>query len=413
MSAKLPVFYGVTRTFEDNGIRDVTGEVRERFAAMFAQDRPELKGKSVAVCVGSRGIASLPELVRATLECLKDMGMAPFIVPSMGSHGGATAQGQIDLLASLGVTEESMGAPIVSDMEVTELYPIPDGPTVRFSTTGLKADYVVPVCRVKPHTILTGEVQSGLCKMIVIGCGKHEGAKDYHRHDIEKVLVLSAEKVIEKVSLLCGVAVVENSKDDICELRVVPASEFIETDKALLRLAQGYLPRVPIPKLHTLIIDEIGKDISGGGADLNVIGTWRRDGGPRVPDFHFQVLLGLTEATHGNAIGIGYMDFIPKRLLEQIDYQAGFINAMTAGTPRSVRTPMWLEDDRAIMEAILSTIPEGAPAPMARIRNTRDLGRFWVTEHAIPLIQPGTGCVVDEKVQEPQFDHEGRWLPFS
>lgn len=413
MSENHPLFYGVTRTFEDNRVDDVAAETRRRITALLPENDGRLSGKSVAVCVGSRGIASLPELVKGTINALRQRGANPFIVPAMGSHGGATAGGQIEMLASLGVTGASAGAPIVSSMDVTDLEAIPGGPTVRFSTDALKADYVVPVVRVKQHTALTGDVQSGLCKMIVIGCGKHKGAEDYHRHDISRVLVQSAEITLKHVPLLFGVAVVENACEHVCEIRVVKPEEFIETDKELLRLARTYLPRVPIPQLDALLINEIGKDISGGGADVNVIGTWRRDGGERIPDYNVHAVLGFTEATHGNAIGLGHMDIMPKRLLDQINYKAMFINVITAVSPRSARTPLWVEDDRAILDTILGWMPDPSLAAVARIMNTRDLGRFWVTKAAIERITPNTGCVVDTDGQQPRFDKEGRLLPFE
>ena len=211
--------------------------------------------------------------MRATLDALKAMDLKPFIVPSMGSHGGATPEGQIRVLRDLGVTEASMGVDVISSMAVTDITKIPDGPTARFSSDALAADYVVPVCRVKEHTVLAGDIQSGLCKMIVIGCGKHAGASEYHRHDITRVLLPSAEAVIRAVPFLCGVAVVENAHDRVCALRVVKPEDFIRIDRELLILAKKKTPRLPFSTLDALILDEIGKDISGAGADLNVIGN--------------------------------------------------------------------------------------------------------------------------------------------
>lgn len=407
MTTKFPVFFGVTRDFDSTCIERPAAEIDRRFEALLPVGTTRLAGKTVAVCVGSRGIASLPELVRATIDNLRVRGANVFIVPTMGSHGGGTAEGQREVLRNLGITEESMGVEIHASMDTTDICTLPNGPTVRFATDGLKADHVVPVCRVKEHTMLGGEVQSGLCKMLVIGCGKHAGASEYHQHDIEKTLVPSAKAVIEHVPLLCGVAVVENAYDKVCAVRVVRKEDFIETDKKLLRLAKNTLPRLPLDTLDALLIDEIGKEISGSGADVNVIGKWRRDGGPRVPDYKTIALFGITPASHGNATGIGNMDIMPRRILDILDYNATRINVLTSKTYRTARLPLHVEDDRAVLEAVLATVAHPENITMARIRNTLALQRFWLTESAVALLTPAMRCTVDATPQPCTFDSNG------
>ncbi|MDR2161485.1 MAG: DUF362 domain-containing protein [Desulfovibrio sp.] len=411
MNACLPFFFGVDQSFDSACLDDPGKAVADGFRALFPSGASLKNNGSVAVCVGSRGIASLPKLVRATLDALQALSLEPFIVPAMGSHGGATPEGQIRILRDLGVTEASMGVEVISSLAVTDIKKIPDGPTARFSSDALAADYVVPVCRVKEHTVLTGDIQSGLCKMIVIGCAKDTGALEYHRHDITRVLLPSAEAVIQVVPFLCGVAVVENAYDRICELRVVKPEDFVSTDRELLVLAKKKLARLPFLILDALILDEIGKNISGSGADLNVIGKWRRDGGPRVPDYQVHAALDLTDASHGNATGIGFMDIISERLLRKIDVKATFVNSLTSGYFRSCRIPMYMEDDKAVLETILNSLPDRNNAAMARIINTLKLERFWATAKALESL-PGGNFKIDRKGQKPCFDKEGRLLPF-
>ena len=413
MNMDFPLFWGVDRSFDPACVERPDEEIIRRFDAFLPPSAAGLRGKRVAVCVGSRGIASLPLLVKTVIGCLKSRGASVYIVPAMGSHGGGTAAGQKLLLEGLGVTEEAMGVAIRPGMDVADLLQLPHGPVVRFSTEALKADFVVPICRVKEHTILTGDVQSGICKMIVIGCGKHAGAQEYHKYDISRSLVPSAQALIRRVPFLCSVAVVENAYDRICEIRIAKPEEFIETDRGLLRIAKRTLPRLPFESLDALVIDEIGKDISGAGADVNVIGKWRREGGPRTPNYAVLAVLGITPASHGNATGIGCMDLMPRRLLDVIDYDAMRINVLTSRTFRSARLPLQLEDDRAILRAILDSVPDRASATLARIRNTRDLQRFWATENALSLLDGDMRCTVDPEPQRCAFDGRGVWNPFA
>ena len=405
MKDDFPLFWGVTRHFNTACLENPAQEVTRLFQSFLPPS--SLKEKTVAVCVGSRGIASLPALVKNSIDCLKERGAHVYIVPAMGSHGGGTAEGQKQLLEGLGITEEAMGVRIRPDMATTEIRRLPNGPTVRFSSEALKADFIFPICRVKEHTILTGDVQSGICKMLVIGCGKHTGAKEYHKFDIGRTLVPSAEIIIDSVSLLGALAVVENTCDKICAMRIAHPKQFIETDKELLALARTTLPRLPFAELDALIINEIGKDISGAGADVNVIGKWRREGGPRTPDYRVLAVLGITPVSHGNATGIGCMDLMPKRLLDIIAYDAMRINVLTSGTFRSARLPLYVDDDRAILNAILNSVPDSGNISMVRIRNTLALQRFWVTEKTAGAITSDMRCTIDSVPQACQFDAQG------
>ncbi|WP_298030450.1 DUF362 domain-containing protein [uncultured Desulfovibrio sp.] len=412
MKDDYPLFWGVTRHFDTACLENPVQEVTRLFESFLPISSSILKDKTVAVCVGSRGIASLPVLVRTSIKCLKARGADVFIVPSMGSHGGGTAEGQKQLLEGLGITEEAMGVHIHPDMATTDICRLPNGPTVRFATEAFKADFVFPICRVKEHTILTGDVQSGICKMLVIGCGKHKGAKEYHKFDIAKTLVPSAEIIIDRISLLGALAVAENSYDKLYTMRLVGPKQFIETDKELLRIAKNTLPRLPFTELDALIINEIGKNISGAGADVNVIGKWRREGGPRIPDFRIMAVLGITPASHGNATGIGCMDIMPERLLHIIDYDAMRINVLTSGTFRSARLPLYVKDDRTVLDAILNSVPNSRAITMTRILNTLDLQRFWITEKLSSKITSDMHCTIDNNPQKCTFNKHGILLDF-
>ena len=402
--------YRVTQRFDAAAVADPGAEVRRAFTALElpAGLRP---GMRVAVCVGSRGIASLPELVAATVASLRGLGLKPFIVPAMGSHGQACAEGQAALLKSLGVSEDSMGVPVAADMAVEELGRTERGARILFSREALKADWIVPVDRIKPHTILSAAVQSGLCKMLVIGCGKHAGAQEYHKFDICSQLLPAAHFLLQRLPILAGVAVVENAADRLCEVRLVRPERFIETDTELLLLAASRMARLPLDALDLLIIDKIGKDICGSGADLNITGKWRRDGGPRVPDYQWIAALDLTDASHGNALGMGSIDLISERFRRKIDYKATTINAVTCGQLRSGRTPICLGTDRQLLETVLNLLPDPMQARVARIRTTRDLDCFWASAACLAELRARPGVRVDGEALELRFTDRGDLLP--
>jgi hypothetical protein len=316
------------------------------------------------------------------------------------------------VLRDLGVSEESIGVPVISSMEVVSLGRIEEEMEVFFSKDALEADHVVVINRVKPHTAFRGEVESGLCKMLVIGCGKHRGAMSAHRFDIAKTLLPASRLILEKVSILCGVAVVENARKQIQEVRLAFPEEFVRVDAELLLKAREHFPRLPMDDLDILIVDEMGKEISGAGIDPNVIGFWRREGGPRQPDYRIVVVLDLTEPSHGNATGVGMADLIPRRLRDKIDLHATYTNALTSGVLRSARLPMVLDDDRRVLEAALSCVPHPNRVRMARIVNTLSLETFWVTEALLPELRAREGIRIEEPPLPLEFDRENRLLPF-
>ncbi len=326
---------------------------------------------SVAVGVGSRGIANLPALVRGVVGALAAAGHEPFVVPAMGSHGGATADGQRELLAELGVTPETVGCEIRASMSVVEVGRTPqrDVPVVT-AAAAAEADAILPINRVKPHTDYDGPVESGLAKMLTIGFGKQRGAKIAHERGVDwslsEMVPLIAERLIEELPVVGGVAVVEDERDDTALVEGVPAGDPLDRERELLEIATERMPTLPFDDLDVLVLDRQGKEISGQGADPNVTGRRPFSLGepePATPSVDRIYVRGLTAATHGNAMGVGSADLIHADLLAAVDAPTTLVNALTASTVRGVRLPPAVATDRAGLTAALSTA--GAVEPDA------------------------------------------------
>ena len=406
----LPVFFRLTQRFDGTTVGDPAEAVHQEFALRPFSGKLRAGGM-VAVAVGSRGISGLAGIVAAVVDCLRSLGLEPFILPAMGSHGGASAEGQTELLRELGVSEATVNAPVISSMEVVSFGQLASGCEVFFSKDAVHADHVFVINRVKPHTAFTAEVESGLCKMLAVGCGKHRGAEAIHTYGPANI-VPAAERVRQQATILGGLSVVENQLEQIHTLRLVPPSEFAVSDRELLGLARKLLPRIPIDDLDILVVDEIGKNISGAGMDPNVVGFWRRDGGPRRPDFRTLIVLDVTQPSHGNALGLGMADMTTRRVFEKIDFKATYTNALTSGVWASARTPIVMPDDRAALSAALAKVPRPEKGRVARIRNTLNLEHLWVTGEVVAGLVNQPGIEVDPRELDLEFDAAGRLLPF-
>jgi hypothetical protein len=406
-AAHYPALFRVDQRFPSASLEDVSGAVRTEFARVgpLLDARP---GQKVAVGVGSRGIHDLKPIVASVLACLRELGLEPFVLPTMGSHGGATAEGQIQVLAELGITQEAMGVPIVSSMDVTPVGELDSGVPVFFSNDALRADHMVAINRVKPHTAFRGEVESGLCKMLVIGFGKQKGASSAHRNGLARTILPAARVILQKMPILCGLAVLENPSGGTSRVKIARPEEFVETDSTFLREAWDLLPRLPVEDLDVLIVERMGKDISGAGMDPNVIGYWRREGGPRKPDYRTLIVLDLTPPSHGNATGIGMADLTTKRVMDQVDVQATYMNALTSGVLRSAKFPVAVETDERALQIALSHVPDPRRVRLARINSTLDLETFWVSEAVLPDLRENPWLTVQETPLPMRFDGEGR-----
>lgn len=412
MNNNFPLMYRVRQQFDTNAIADVPGAIRREFSRTNLGERVR-PGQRVAVAVGSRGIHNLPVIVGTVVSCIHDLGLNPFILPAMGSHGSATAQGQVSLLNDLGISETSVGTPFVSSMDVVSLGRLESGAEVLFSKDAFESDHLFVINRVKPHTAFRGEVESGLCKMLAAGCGKQEGAINMHKYGLESSIVPAAEMIIKNAPVLCGLAIVENSLDKTHTVRMALPEEFVEVDRNLLVLARQLLPRIPIEDLDILIVDEMGKNISGAGIDPNVIGFWRRDGGNRIPNYRTLIVLDITKESHGNAVGIGMVDLTTRIVNEKVDLKATYMNALTTGIWASVRLPIALENDRAVIETALFKFADPNLVRMVRIVNTLKLETFWVTAPLLPELRAKPGVIVNDTPISLKFDNKGRLLPFA
>ena len=377
----------IVRHFPGSGIRDLEAAVAGEFSrrdSMFRAFRP---GARIAVAVGSRGIANLAPIVRAVVRELTDRGARPFIVPAMGSHGGATAEGQREVLAGYGIIEAGIGAPVVSSLDVVELTVAPDGTRVYMARDAWGSDGVLLVNRVKPHTDFHGPHESGLLKMAVIGLGKRTQALEIHSHGVaglrERILP-AARVVLGTGKILGGLGIVENAREETEILRLVPGEDLVRADRELLERARGLQPGLPVEDLDVLLVDEMGKDVSGVGMDSGVIGRIRVRGQeePDRPRISSIAVFDLTEASHGNALGVGLADVVTRRLRDKVDLGATLENVVTSGFLERGKIPLAAETDRAAVEIALrgASVRDLSRARILRIQNTLRLEELWASD---------------------------------
>jgi hypothetical protein len=406
----------VRQQFERPLVEDISATIRQTMAKLHLGQKIK-PGQTVALTAGSRGIANIPLILRSVAQCLKDLGAKPFLVPTMGSHGGGTAEGQRDVIESYGITEEFIGAPIRASMEVITVGNTPAGDPVFLDRHASQADHIGVVGRIKPHTGFHGPIESGLCKMMLIGLGKHVGALAYHRILLERPwdpFVRSvARTMLAKAPIAFGLGIVENAYDETAYLEAVRPEEFEAREEAMLVMGRDWLPRLPFRAADLLIIDEIGKDISGSGLDTNVAGRKRAHrNSPALegmPEMRFIFVRGLTKKTHGNAAGIGLADFTTTRLVKGMNYKATVINCVTSGYPEGANLPVHYDTDRECVEAALAIIGTRAPeeARVMQIRNTLKVEEVLVSEALLKQKNPQTTFTVGGEPGGMVFDKEG------
>ena len=376
------------------------------------------RGARVAVAVGSRGIGRLPETVRHVVAKLREQGLEPFIVPAMGSHGGATAQGQTDVLAHRGITPESVGAPVRATMEV-EVLGETDGIPLYLDRNAFAADGVVLINRVKPHTDFVGPVESGPLKMLAIGLGKQAGADEYHRFGLTRglgeAILAAARALLTRVNILFAVAIVENQDHEPMVVRLVPPETLEATEIELLKLARSVLPRLPLADIDLLIVDEMGKEISGAGMDPNVIGSSRGLAiAPREEPHVARILVrGLSAATEGNALGLGMVSAVGTRFAASIDHAATAMNALTSCTPEDAKLPLVFASEREAIAALLTTIRPCTEADLRLvwIRDTMRLERLMVSRGCLGALSAPWELEVDPMERRVEFDGDGFLVP--
>jgi len=374
-------------------------------------------GGEVAIGAGSRGIANLGTIVRGVVAGVREQGYQPFVFPAMGSHGGATAEGQREKLNTLGVSEETVGCEIRATMAVETVGETPErGVPVYADANAVAADGILMVNRIKPHTDFGGEVESGASKMLVIGMGKQKGAKMAHDWAVDwslrNMLPEIASQLLDALPVVGGVAIVEDEHDDTTLVEGVPASGFLKREKELLEMAEDRMPKLPFDEMDVLVVDQIGKDISGQGMDTNVTGRRHftiNEPEPESPDVKRIYLRGLTEKTKGNAMGMGQADFVGTDVLDGLDWSKALINAITASTVRGVRMPPVVENDRAGLLGALGTIGPvaGDEARVLRVTDTMRLERVYASEPLVEAARERDDLRVVAEPDEVAFDDDG------
>lgn len=411
----LPRMVRVRQRFPATSSVDIAKCLNRDLPALLTAVRP---GQSVALAVGSRGISSLSEIVRHTIAVIRRTGGVPFIVPAMGSHGGATAAGQEELLAGYGVTAAMMEVEVRSSMAV-RVVGTAGGADVVCAEAALAADHILLVNRIKPHTDFGGALGSGLQKMLVVGLGKHEGAASFHRrasrNGYERILRESARVLLSTVPVLGGVAIIENQRHATARLEVVAASDLVRREEALCAEARELMPRLPFDELDLLIVDRMGKNISGTGMDPAVIGrlihgySLAEEAERRSPHVRRLFVRDLTSESHGNAIGLGMADFTTARLVRAMDRRVTMTNSLTALSLQGAKVPMYFDTDREAIVAAVDTLAEDDSRTLriARIRDTLSVEHLFISES---LARAGEGRGVIEVVGSPAemaFDDRG------
>ncbi len=420
LHAPLPPMYLARQRWEAPQIADVVGEVQRQLAdsGLLSRLRP---GQQIAVTAGSRGISSIAVVLRAVVDAVRATGAAPFLVPAMGSHGGATAPGQVALLAELGVTEASMGAPIRATMDVVPLGRLPDGPDLFMDAYAAAADGIIVVNRIKPHSDFHGPIESGLSKMTVIGLGKRHGADAIHRYGapgLRRLLAPAAQAIAAARPILAGVGIVENGLGGVAEIAVLPPAAFGGAEETrLLADARRLLPGLPFDDLDVLVVDQIGKNFSGAGMDTTVIGRILVPGqeeNPR-PRITAIVALDVSPESHGNAAGLGMADVTTRRLVAKMDFHAFYLNGITSGTfgLRRSSIPFVMQDDYTAIALALHAAASAHPdhPRLVRIPNTLDVGALLIAE-SLCVEAAAAGCTLGPRLGPLTFDPTGQITPF-
>jgi hypothetical protein len=390
-----PDFFHARICYPEDHVQDVEAALRRTLADVLPGSGIQA-GDRVALGVGSRGITGLASMVRIVCDVLKEAGARPIIIPAMGSHGSAMAEGQEKVLRTLNISPETCGADILSTMAVVRAALVFGEVPVFFSKDALAAEHSICINRIKPHTKFKADVESGLLKMLCVGMGKHEGALSYHRwalkYGFAELVKEMGRAVIENTNFRFGIGIVENAWDQPLTVEAVPGNRIPDREPALLELARKHFPRIPLTQADALIIGQIGKDISGAGMDPNVTGRafdLKETGFSEIFKAGRVGILNLSEKTRGNAIGLGNADFITEKVFNRMDYEATLMNALTSMSLHKAFIPIRLPNDQKVIQACFTTIgpipPENVQAVI--IRDTRHAAEFWATRAVTPLLE--------------------------
>lgn len=407
--APLPRMVRVRQELPDDFLPDVAGAVREALAAGGLRERVR-PGQRIAITAGSRGISNIALVIQTCIEELRAAGAEPFVVPAMGSHGGATPEGQRAVLAEYGITEAEVGAPILATMDTHTVGHLDDGTPCYMDLNAWQADGVLVVGRVKAHTAFRADIESGLCKMLAIGLGKQRGAETNHARGLARTIPEVASVLLASGKVTLGLGLVENAYHKLHTIRATGPDQFHDTDRELLKIANELLPRVPFETLDLLIVDQIGKNVSGSGMDYNIVGMWRRIGGERKPYFKRIAVLSITPQSEGNGLGVGIADFTTRRVFEQLDLQKTYMNGLTANAYDAIKIPIVMASDLEACEAALKAANTSEPPRVAWIRNTLELQELLVSEALLPEAEAIPTLVVDGPPGDLAIDDTGAFI---
>lgn len=412
---KYPTMYRTRQNIKASKIDNIEDALFEELASISFQSllKPEAR---IAITAGSRGIKNIDHIFKHLVHILKEYSTKPFLIPSMGSHGGGTAEGQLEILKKLNITEDSIGAPIVSTMDAIEIGKSSFGFPIMVDRQAAEADGIIVVNRVKPHTEFGGSIESGLMKMMAIGMGKRIGCLEVHKQSVafgyQNIIPEVGSIILKKLHILFGVAIVENFYDETAIIRAVKPSQFEAEEKKLLFRAKTMMARLPFKEIHVLIVDEMGKNISGAGMDTNVIGRIKFIGERETeyPKIIRIVVLDLTEESQGNALGIGLADYTTQRLVNKIDPVSTSINSIAAMTPEKGRIPICLKSERGAIEAALSTVGPVSPdkARVVHIKNTLEIAEFDISEALLEKAREKENIILKDKKGTLAFDSAGK-----
>ena len=413
-----PKIFKIRQKIDAPRLQNVEKRVNE-LLDQFDLSKKVKKGERIGITAGSRGIKDKPKVLKTIITRLKDLGSSPFIVPCMGSHGGATAEGQMKVLESLGITEKSIGAPIISSIEVEEIGRTKFGTPVFTDKNLLRAHKIIAVNRIKPHTDFEGEIESGLVKMIVIGMAKPRGALMVHRltieHGFPAVLGEVGSILLNKLPIFFGVGIIENQYDETAFVDLLKPEKMMEKEKLLLKKAKELIPFLPFNQIDILIVDEMGKDISGVGMDTNVIGRNLFIGGTKSnrPKITRIFVRDITKESHGNATGIGMADYTTKRLVDKIDYASTRINSITGMIPENGRVPIFFETDREALSIAHynSGVFDPQDLRILWIKNTLKIEYLYASEAFFNQTRSDPRLEILSEPSDFPFDQDGNLIP--
>lgn len=417
--SQFPQFYWMERTAPTPPALADPGGASTLALDGLSLDSARLHDQEIAVAVGSRGIGGLREIVRAACEWLIRQGARPFIVPAMGSHGGGTADGQRAVLAEYGITAETTGAEIRPSAETIATCETSEGFPVFAGRDAWTSGGILLINRVKPHTRFSGKIESGLLKMMAVGLGKADGAREVHRlaskHGFEKVIRAVAGATLAGGKIIAGLAIVENARHEPAFIRAATPANMADVEEAMLALAKSLLPKMPFPRLDLLIVDEIGKNIAGSGMDTKVTGRGIQLAPGGAPEINLLYARDLTAESEGNALGVGMADLIHERLYRKIDFGKMYVNARTSLNPAMARLPIRFSTDLEAIGFVLTALGSPAPAALriARIRNTLSLNHILVSDALAAESHSLAGWSVGRDGARLQFDASGDFAPLA